>query len=64
MAESRFHRIRGVVGRVLLAVIVTFALAAAVLVVLGYTGLEFGIAEVVVAVVVAGVAVFAWTRWR
>lgn len=64
MVDSRFHRIRGVVGRVLLAVVVTLALAAAALVILGYTGLEFGLVEVAVAVVLAGGVVFAWTRWR
>lgn len=64
VVDSRFHRIRGVVGRVLLAVVVTLALAAAALVILGYTGLEFGLVEVAVAVVLAGGVVFAWTRWR
>lgn len=64
MVDSRFRRILGVVGRALLAVVATLALAAAALVILGYTGLEFGLVEVGIAVLVAGVIVFAWTRWR
>jgi hypothetical protein len=51
-------------GRVLLAALVALVLAGGVLVILGYTGLEFGLLEVVIALVVAGAAVFAWTRWR
>ena len=64
MGDSRFRHFRGVVGRVLLAVAATLALAAAGLVILGYTGLEFGLLDVAIAVVVAGGIVFAWTRWR
>ena len=64
VVESRFRTIRGVVGRVVLALIMTLVLAGAALVILGYTGLEFGILEVAVAVVIAGAVVFAWTRWR
>jgi len=64
VADSRLRSFLGVVGRVLGAAVVAVVLAAAVLIVLGYTGLEFGLLEVAIAVVVAGGVVFAWTRWR
>lgn len=53
------------IGRVLLAVLVTVLLAGAFLAILAfYADLTFGVGRVVMALVVSGVIVFLWTRWR
>jgi len=63
--DTRPRTISGVTGHALLGVLVALILGAAVLVVLAfYAGLEFGLVEVVVAVLVAGGIVALWTRWR
>lgn len=53
------------IGRVLLGIVVTVLLAGAFLAILAfYADLRFDVEEVVVALLVSGVIVFLWTRWR
>jgi hypothetical protein len=57
--------IAGITGRVLLGVVVALLLAAAILVILAfYADMSFDVEGVLVAVALAGVIVFLWTRWR
>jgi hypothetical protein len=57
--------VAAIAGRVLLGVLAAVLLGGAVLVLLAfYADLSFDVEAVIVAIVVAGVAVFLWTRWR
>ena len=65
VVNARMRSGVGIAGRVLLGAVVAVLLAGAVLVILAYYGdLTFDIEQIVLAVAVAGVLVFLWTRWR
>lgn len=65
MVSSRVRSVAGIAGRVLLGFVVAVLLAAAALVLLAYyADLKFDVQEVIIAVVVAGIVVYLWTRWR
>lgn len=54
-----------VIGKVLLGLLVAVVLAGAVLAILAfYTDMTFGVGEAAIAIAVAGLLVFLWTRWR
>ena len=54
-----------IAGRVLLGILVAVLLGAAVLLLLAYYGdVKFDIEAVVVVILIAGLVVFLWTRWR
>lgn len=62
---ARMRTVAAIAGRVLLGVLAAVLLGGAVLVLLAfYADLSFDVEAVIVAIVVAGVAVFLWTRWR
>jgi hypothetical protein len=57
--------VASIAGRVLLGVVAAVLLGGAVLLLLAYYGdFSFDIEAVLIAIVVAGVGVFFWTRWR
>ena len=65
MVSPRVKTIGGIAWRILLGFVVAVVIAAAVLVILAYyADLKFDVKEVVLAIVGAGVLVFAWTRWH
>lgn len=65
VASVRVRTVAGVVGKILLGAVAAVVLGGAVLVILAYyADMKFDVREVVIAVVVAGLAVFLWTRWR
>jgi len=65
VASARVRSIAGIAGRILLGLIVAVVIGGAVLVLLAYyADMKFDVEEVFVAIAVAGIAVFLWTRWR
>ncbi|MFA5886124.1 MAG: hypothetical protein WDA60_19905 [Acidimicrobiia bacterium] len=65
MVSPRVRSVAGIAGRILLGFVVAVLLAGAVLVLLAYYGdLKFDVQEVIIAIVVAGIVVYLWTRWR
>ena len=65
VVNTRVRTAAGIAGRVLLGVLAAMVLAGVILVLLAYyTDLTFDIEAIVVTIVLAGVVVFFWTRWR
>jgi uncharacterized membrane protein YeaQ/YmgE (transglycosylase-associated protein family) len=65
VVSPRVKTIGGVAWRILLGFVVAVLIAGAVLVILAYyADLKFDVKEVILAIVGAGVLVFAWTRWH
>lgn len=65
MVSPRVRTIGGVAWRVLLGFVVAVLIAGAVLVILAYyADLTFDVEAVALAILGAGVLVFAWTRWH
>ena len=65
MNGARIRIVAAIAGRVLLGVLAAVVLGGAVLLLLAYYGdVSFDIEAVVIAILVAGVVVFLWTRWR
>ena len=65
MNGARIRTVAAIAARVLLGVVVAVLLGGAVLVLLAYyADVSFDIEAVVVAIVIAGLVVFLWTRWR
>jgi hypothetical protein len=65
VVSPRVRSVAGIAGRILLGFVVAVLLAGAVLVLLAYYGdLKFDVQEVIIAIVVAGIVVYLWTRWR
>ena len=62
---ARIRTVAAIAGRVLLGLLAAVVLGGAVLVLLAYYGdVSFDIEAVVIAILVAGLVVFLWTRWR
>jgi len=62
---ARIRTVAAIAGRVLLGILVAVLLGAAVLLLLAYYGdVKFDIEAVVVVILIAGLVVFLWTRWR
>ena len=65
MNGARIRTVAAIAGRVLLGVLAAVVLGGAVLLLLAYYGdVSFDIEAVVIAILLAGVVVFLWTRWR
>ena len=65
MNGARIRTVAAIAGRVLLGILVAVLLGAAVLLLLAYYGdVKFDIEAVVVVILIAGLVVFLWTRWR
>ena len=65
MNGARIRTVAAIAARVLLGVVGAVLLGGAVLVLLAYyADVSFDIEAVVVAIVIAGLVVFLWTRWR
>ena len=65
MDGARIRSVAALAGRVLLGILAAVLLGGAVLVLLAYyADVSFDIEAVVVAILIAGVLVFLWTRWR
>lgn len=63
--ERTARSVLSAVGKVLLGLLVAVVLAGAFLSILAfYTDLTFGVGEAAIAIAVAGLLVFLWTRWR
>ena len=65
MNGARIRTVAAIAGRVLLGILVAVLLGGAVLLLLAYyADVSFDIEAVAIAVLIAGVVVFLWTRWR